>query len=336
MSERFTELLSGVAESAASAVRAPGAAAARERGRRRRNRRRLAACVLSLALFGGVGSIAAVSSSRGSDIPVANGRASASPGVSGSPSTDVSPDKRSTTAHATTPSPPVSTSGVTPTSVSVPGPGGYVAGAWLSAAQLPFAQAGVTTWQAAAGVGTRLGGGVYEATAAQYKTYIGVCSEVGSGSGLADALGGGLTGTQYETFQSSNSDKILPDGTVPAASSELNLFYGNTADARAALAALPAGYANCKAEIAGTDPTTGETVTGQIQQTLATSSAQCWSILGGGTIEHACYVGSGGVIAAVTVTVHMVPSLSTVNFSSIDSTAVTELQQALRAYTQGS
>jgi hypothetical protein len=333
MSERFGERLSAAVDSAATSARAPGAAAARERGRRRRIRQRLAASTVSLVLLGGAGSIAAVSLSHGRGTPADNGNVGTSPGVSGSPSAAVSP----TATHAVTSAPvPGSTSGGPRNSTSAVSPGTFAAGAWLSAAEMPFAQAGVTAWDAQAGVGTRLSGGVYELTAPQFKTTIGTCSAVRPGSGVADALGGGLAGAQYEIFQGSNSDKILPDGSIPYVSWEQDLFYADTADARAALAALPRGYADCKNEITGTDPATGGTVVGQIQQTLAGSSAQCWSILGEGTIQHACYVRSGAVIAAVNVTMHQVSSLSTVNFASIDNTEVPELQQELRAYASGS
>jgi hypothetical protein len=337
MPKRFSDLLSGVVDSAATSARAPGAAAARERGRRRRIRQRFAASAISLVLLGGAGSIAAVSLTHGRTIPADNGSVSRSPGVSGSPSADVSPHTSPAASHAVS-SAPVrgSSSGGPRNSTGAVSPGTFVAAAWLSAPEMPFAQAGVTTWDAQAGVGTRLSGGVYEQTATQFKATIGTCSAVRPGSGVADALGGGLAGAQYEIFQGSNSDKVLPDGSIPYVSWEQDLFYADTADARVALAALPRGYADCKNEITGTDPATGGTVVGQIQQTLAGSSAQCWSILGGGTIQHACYVRSGAVIAAVDVTVHQVSSLSTVNFSSIDSTEVPELQQSLRAYANGS
>jgi hypothetical protein len=246
------------------------------------------------------------------------------------------PDANPSPAHAATSAPvPDSSSGGSQKSIGVVSPGAYVAGAWLSAAQMPFAQAGVITWDAQAGVGTRLSGGVYEQTATQFKTTIGSCTAVRSGSGVADALGAALAGAQYEIFQGSNSDKILPNGTIPYVAWEQNLFYDNAAGARAALAALTWGYADCKNEITGTDPTTGGTVTGRIQETLAARSAQCWSILGAGTIQHACYARSGAMIAAVEVTVHQVSSLFTVNFSSIDSTEVSELQQVLRSYVVG-
>jgi hypothetical protein len=322
MSERFGDLLSGVVDSAATAARKPGAAAARERGRQRRNRR-LGAVALSLALLGGAGSMAGVSLSGA---PAANSTPATSRGGSGGPSVGVSSKA----------SPGVTVSAGSHSSGGAVSPGTYVGGAWLSATQMPFAQAGVTVWQAQAGVGTGLGGGVYEQTATEFKTTIGNCTAVRSGSGVADALGGGLAGAQYEIFQGSNSDKILPDGSIPSAAWEQNLFYASAADARAALAALPGGYADCKSEISGTDPTTGAAVAGQIQQTVATSSAQCWSILGGGAIQHDCYVQSGAVIAAVDVTVHQVSSLSTVSFSSIDSAEVSQLRQALLAYANGS
>jgi hypothetical protein len=71
------------------------------------------------------------------------------------------PDASPSPAHAATSAPvPDSSSGGSQKSMGAVSPGAYVAGAWLSAAQMPFARAGVITWDAQAGVGTRRTNGV--------------------------------------------------------------------------------------------------------------------------------------------------------------------------------
>lgn len=355
MSERLNDSLSKAADFAACAAREPGAAAARKRGRKRRNHQRLAASALSLALLGGVGGIAAVSVGHGGGAPVANSTASASPTVSVEPSISASPSTSlsstptpSATGTRTAPTVPASGpagtttqggsgNGTSQSSPTVTDPDTYVAGAWLAAGQLPLAQPGVTTWDPdQSGVGTKLGGNVYEQTAAFYKssTGIGSCTMTRTGSGVANALGEGLNGVQYEGFQGSNYNKALPNKTIPYVAGEESLFYGSADKARTAFAALPEGYANCKGEISGVDPTTGETVTAQIRQTLDTATAQCWSILVGGAIDHDCYVRSGTLVEMTYLEINEVTSFSAYDFGSIDDTDVSQLQQALEAYAQ--
>jgi hypothetical protein len=195
-------------------------------------------------------------------------------------------------------------SGTTPP-VTVPGPGRYVAGAWLSPAQLPFARAGYTTWDHESGIGTLLGGSAYEQTAQQY-TVTSSCSSIGSasalGDGLGQGLGQGLAGAQVQVFQSSNSGKIWPDGTIPAHASQY---------------ALSADYASCETQVTRPDPATGATLAGSVQQTVNDGSAQCWTLVAAqpgstaaiGTADHTCFVRSGAMIGTVTVSVNQVGSL---------------------------
>jgi hypothetical protein len=225
----------------------------------------------------------------------------------------------------------------------VPGPGRYVAGAWLSPAQLPFARTGYTTWDHASGIGTLLGGSAYEQTAQQY-TVNSSCSSIGSASALGDGLGQGLAGAQVQVFQSSNSGKIWPDGTIPAHASQYALFYPNVTAATAAMNALSADYASCETQVTRPDPATGATLAGSVQQTVNDGSAQCWTLVAAqpgstaanGTADHTCFVRSGAMIGTVTVSVNQAGSLSTVSFTSSDSTVVPELEQDLAAYYSGS
>jgi hypothetical protein len=221
----------------------------------------------------------------------------------------------------------------------VPAPGTYVPAAWLTPGHMPLAQPGVTVWDPAGGVGMKLGGDVYAASLPQVMA----CNNLGTGAALAAGLGHDLAGTQYDTYQASNSDKILPNGAIPAYAAQYALFYANSAQASAAMKNLSADYASCAREVTGIDPTTGGRLVGSDDSTLNQVSAQCWSLLaagvsggaGNGTIDHTCFVQSGSVIGAATVSVNEVGTLSTMNFGAVDPTTVSGLRQSLGAYTSG-
>jgi hypothetical protein len=208
---------------------------------------------------------------------------------------------------------------------------------------LPFTRAGYTTWDHAGGVGTVVGGSVYEQTVQKY-TANNSCSSIATASALGNGLSEALTGAQVQVFQSSNFGKVWPDGTIPAHASQYALFYPNATAATAAMNALSADYAACKAQVTGSDPATGTTLAGSVQQTVNDGSAQCWTLLAAqpgstvanGTIDHTCFVRSGAMIGTVTVSINQVSSLSTVSFTSSDSTVVPELEQDLAAYYSGS
>ena len=108
--------------------------------------------------------------------------------------------------------------------------------------------------------------------------------------------------------------------------------------------ALSADYAACKTQVTGSDPATGETLAGSVEQTVGGDSAQCWTLLAAqpgstpanGTADHTCFVQSGAISSTVTVSINQVSSLSTVSFAASDSTVVPELGQDLAAYHNGS
>jgi hypothetical protein len=350
VSKDFDTTLSDAIDLAAGAAQTPGASAARIRGRKRTVRKRIAVTTTSFALVAVCATVGfkASSSSYDNGTPKTPSSASISPSAPAPVSATTSPSATPSTHPSATSSPSASSpsagpTGTTPTGttppVTVPDPGRYVAGAWLSPAQLPFARAGYTTWDHESGTGTLLGGSAYGQTAQQY-TASSSCSSIAPGSALADGLGQGLTGAQVQVFQSSNSGKIWPNGTIPAYASQYALFYPNAAAATAAMNALSADYASCKTQVTGPDPATGATLAGSVQQTVNNGSAQCWTLLAAqpgsttanGTADHTCFVRSGAMIAAVTVSVNQAGSLSTVSFTASDSTVVPELEQDLAAY----
>jgi hypothetical protein len=253
MSERFDDLLSGVVDSAGRAAREPGADAARKRGRQRRNRQRVAASTLSVALLGVAGGVAAVNvhGSNGvptapvtgthSVVPVTSGPYSASPSATSS-SAPTSTPTATTGSGSSTATARVSSSAASHASSSVSvDPDQYVAGAWLSAGQMPLYAANVTMWQSTTAAGTRVGGEVYADPAKQASTW---CTDFGRG-GLA-SLQPGLLGGQIEMFDASNSDQILANGVIPATTFQSALFYPNAADAVAAMDGLASSFARVR------------------------------------------------------------------------------------------
>lgn len=222
----------------------------------------------------------------------------------------------------------------TPSSQSTVDPNTYVAAAWLNAQQIPLAQAGVTDWVLQSSVtGTHIGGEVLATTPAQSATW---CTDLGIG-GLG-SLTPGLVGGQLEMFDGSNSDKILPNGAIPAYAHQATLFYGDTAEASAAWNGLAASFGACAKQITGVDPTTGQYIVGSARQTLSQPNAECWSVLAdnkagtSGSIDHDCFVRSGSLIEELNVEEHQVSSFATQSFTSIDATLVPQLQAALADY----
>ena len=221
----------------------------------------------------------------------------------------------------------------------VPAPGKYVPAAWLTAGQMPLAQPGVTTWVPTGGAGTKLGGDVYEASLPQVMA----CDSLGIGGALAAGLGKNLAGTQYDTYDGSNSDKILPSGAIPAYADQYALFYANSTQASAAMKGLAADYASCAHEVTGIDPTTGGQLVGSDASTVNQGSVQCWSLLsapvsgpaGNATVDHLCFVQSGSVIGIAGVSANEVSTLSTICFGPVDSATISSLHHALSAYNAG-
>ena len=346
MSKDFDTTLSDAIDLAAGAAQTAGAPAARIRGRKRAVRKRIAVTTTSFVLVVVCATVACKASlSNNSGTPTAPPSASTSPSVSVSATTSAS---AAPSMHpSTTPRAPAGPTATTPSGTApqamVPNPGRYVTGAWLSPAQLPFTRAGYTIWDHSGGIGTLLGGSAYGQTVQQYKVN-NSCSSIATASALGDGLSEALTGAQVQVFQSSNFGKIWPDGTIPAYASQYALFYPNATAATAAMNALSADYAACKTQVTGPDPTTGRALAGSVQQTVNGGSAQCWTLLAAqpnstvanGTVDHTCFVRSGARIGTVTVSINQVSSLSTVSFTSSDSTVVSELEQDLAAYYSGS
>jgi hypothetical protein len=344
MPERFDDLLSGAAESAARAAREAGADAARRRGRQRRNRRRLAASTMSVALLATVGGVAAVAVDReragGAAVGVASASAASST-LSAKPSASVSATAGSASAAASatasgsaaasSASPSAATS--SPSSAAVD-PNRYVAGAWLSRSQMPLALAGYTDWQFETNtVGTRIGGEVFATGPDQSATW---CMTVGLGE--LSGLGDGLEGGQVEMFAASQDGQTRADGTVPGYAHQAVFFYRDAAHAADALHGLAADFAACKSQVTGIDATTGHKLVGSTERTAQQGDAECWSVLALGTdpdsdiLDHDCFVRSGSIIEQVNVEIRRVPALSTVNFTSPDAVVIGELQQELRQY----
>jgi hypothetical protein len=339
MSERFDDLLSGAVDSASSAAHEPGADAARKRGRQRRNRQRLAASTLSLALLGVVGGVAAVTIHGSNAVPAASvsATASASPTGSASPLPAVTPWP---TASGGPSSPSADPSTTTTTAAASPSvtasPGAYVASAWLAPQQMPFSQAGVTQWAYNSfNYGSHLGGHVYE-LGTDGGWVIG-CSEDMGGHNLT-SLAAGLVGAQYQAFTGASSDKILPNGAIPAYTDQAAYFYHDAAQAEAAMNGLTGDFARCKASLTGVDATTGSSLVGETQQTTGTQDAQCWTVLArnakstGGETIHDCFVRSGNVVEEVHVVIHEVATFDDENFPAFDTTLIPELQHDLVAY----
>lgn len=296
-----------------------------------------AAAVLSAGILGATAACAGTTAGAavtGAELAPAAGHAAVAAGSSAA-SSAATGSHTNVPAYTTRTAPAVAA----PAATHTPAPGTYISAAWLASGQMPLAQPGAITWDAAAGVGDKLGGDVYAASLPQ----IMACDSLGLGGALASGLGQSLTGTQYDTYQASNSDKIMPNGAIPAYAEQYALFYSNSAQASAAMNGLAADYASCAHEITGTDPSTGAQLVGSDAATVEQSSAQCWSVLSAGasgagtaTVDHTCFVRSGSVIAAVTVSVNQVGTLSTVDFGAVDQTTVSELRQSLNAYNSGS
>ncbi|MBR7838800.1 hypothetical protein KDL01_36370 [Actinospica durhamensis] len=219
-----------------------------------------------------------------------------------------------------------------------PKPGTYVAGAWLAVEQMPLYRAGVTAWAYNTfNYGTRLGGHVYLSPAGHLTDW---CDEEMSYSGDLTGLEKGLAGSQYQAFTGPNSDKVLPNGTIPYLTAQSAYFYGGAAEAQAAMDGLAADFAGCAARGTGTDPTTGSSLVATTERTVAQSGAECWSLLfsgrsstrNGGTLDHDCFVRSGDVIEEVHLHDNEDGSFTTQSFAAVDSTLISELRQDLRAY----
>jgi hypothetical protein len=344
VSKDFDTTLSDAIDLAAAAAQTTGAAAARIRGRKRAVRKRIAVTTTSFVLAAVCATVAfKASSANDSGTPTAPSSASPSASVSATTSASAAPSAHPSTTPSAQTGPTATTPSGTAPQATAPNPGRYVAGAWLSPAQLPFARAGYTTWYHTGGIGTLLGGSAYGQTVQQYKANES-CSGIAGGSALGDGLSEALTGVQVQVFQSTDTGKVWPDGTIPAYASQYALFYPNATAATAAMNALSADYAACKTQVTGPDPTTGETLAGSVQQTVNGGPAQCWTLLAAqpdstvanGTEDHTCFVRSGAMIGTVTVSINQVGSLSAVSFTLSDSTVVPELEQDLAAYYSGS
>lgn len=333
MSENFDDLLSEVVDTAAEAAREPGAAAARKRGHQRRTHRRVAASTLSLALLGIVGGVAASSlpghSANGTPTVHVTATTSPDPGASTSPSPSTSP-RTSTSASAS------ATGGGSP-AVTAADPNTYVAAAWLSAQQMPLYQTGVTQWAYnTSNYGTHLGGHVY-ALGATGGWVVG-CSDDMNGGNLA-SLTTGLVNAQYQGFTGPNSDKILPNGSIPASTDQAAFFYSDSTQAAAAMNGLATDFARCKTSLTGVNASTGAHYTGATKQTLDVQDAQCWTVIArndssgsGGETIHDCFVRSGNVVEEVHTEINEIATFNAEDFPSIDAALIPELQHDLQLY----
>lgn len=348
MPDSFDSLLTGAVDTATQAARAPGATAARARGRQRRSRRRITAAALAVVLLSGAGAAAAVSVNGGHHgvpsavtTPTASSFASPTTSPSAGPTPDTS---ASTTANAGatsgSPSAPSSAS-TTPSGaqspVTVPSPGTFVAGGWLSTNQLPFGTGYQGGWRLLTdSSGTLLPESVYEQSSSLL-----YCGEDMTGQSLS-TMSHDLSGAQYREFDGQNL--WVTSQVIGAYASQQTLFYPSSAAAQSAWATLNSDYEACPQQMTGYDPTSGIQLTGSAQQTVNESDAQCWSTLDVSTAQmkdppgdfmHVCLVRSGSLISAATVLLHQSPSLSPVDFGPLDTAAIAALRQALSAYDTG-
>jgi hypothetical protein len=328
MSENFDGALARIAGSAAEAAGQPGAAAARKRGRQRTVRRRAAASALSLALIGGGAGIAAASIHPGGPKPMV--------AASGTPSTSSSPAPTSTPSTApTTPAP----GGTTSTATGIaPNPGQYVAGAWLSAGQEPFGT--TVNWQASTDLeGSRIGAEVFEITDPASPAYQ---SDVAC---QAADFPGTQAAAQYQMFDGPGNENTVRGnsslgGSTIAANAYQNIFfYPNATSADTGWGALLSDFSQCAQHETGTDPTTGEHITGETRRTTSQSDAECWSNLmlvtadpGASSIEHGCFIRHGDLIEVVGVSVNADSSFSTVDFGAGDAGTLQAMRQTLSVY----
>lgn len=204
---------------------------------------------------------------------------------------------------------------------------------------MPLYQAGSTTWAYDSyNYGTHLGGHVYLSPTTHITDW---CSDVLTISGNLSSLENGLTGSQYQAFTGPDTNKILPNGTIPAYSLQAAYFYPDAAAATAAFNGLAGDFATCATKATGVDPSTGTNLTGTTQQTLSQNDARCWSLLAAGkgtksanagTLDHDCFVHSGTVIEEVHLEDNEDGSFTTQSFTAADAGLVPLLQQDLRAY----
>jgi hypothetical protein len=341
MPENFGDQLAGYVDAASGATGAPpGAEAARKRGRQRRTRRRAAASALALALICGAGSAAALTLGNGPGHMPATGPSAvpsasvpAVPSVPPAAATTVAPTLSTPSHLSPSVDPDPATSGPVgeQTATTAPSPEVLVPVAWLGASQMPFADDG--DYQLTEATGSQLGDSV-----ALDRPPIEMCDEDINGTALS-ALGDGTSGQQLREFFSQGN--VLPEGQAIAAyPAQQLLFYPNAATARSAWDALPADFASCKQQMTGVDPSSGISLIGSVQQTVAEPDAECWSTLTTGTggsstsngdLTHSCFVRSGSLIAAVDVDVHDDGSFSLVDFGPTDASTISALRQALTA-----
>ena len=312
MFEQLDEILADVAGAAAGRAAAPGAGAARKRGRQRRMRRQLTATTaLSLALLGGLGLVGAVGAMafRGGD----SSSSGASAGISG-----------------------VGT-------LPAPAPNRYVAGAWLSQSQLPYA--GTIAWKVNPQVlGTDLHGAVqlvlpgdsfFDSIVDGFGTYCSI-------PGLAD----GASANQLESFYGPITGSALPSiPGIPADVDQSAAFYRSRSAAASAWDTIGSGFAAC-AEFA-TGRVSGESETypsvGTASRIVNEPDVQCWtnlaavSNIGTGSavtdfLDEVCFVRRGTVIGIVDLGFEGPSTLAGVDFRPVDERTVSDLQQALNAY----
>lgn len=227
---------------------------------------------------------------------------------------------------------------------SVPDPSRYVAGAWLDESRLPYA--GTIAWQVNPQVlGAKLGGAVqlvlpddtvfFGSTVGNFDTY---CS--------IPALVDGAVADQVASFDGAISGSSLPSTPgIPASVTQNTVFYRNQSDASAAWGGVGSGFEACaRFETGGVS---GETKTypsiGRAQRILNKPDVQCWTNLtavtglgsGGGTqdlLDDVCFVRHGTLIGNVALRFDGPPALSGVDFSTVNATTVSDLEQALSAY----
>jgi len=316
MSERFEDFVSGLSQ-AASATAAPGADAARRRARQRRTRQRLTASALSLVILGGAGGIAAagLGHTGGSSVPPAHSSSAPVPtvSVSGSP--------------APLPSASEST-GATPNPGLSPAVGTYHPGDWYDATDAPLSSSTIAWVPVSDLLGSRIGGNVFQI--ARSDSGLTELSFFGDGCSVG-SLTSGASAAQYEYYTGYDDNSFLNNADVAIAASVTHkvYFYADAGSAAAAWNGIASGFAACAKAETGTNPTTGNDITGHATKTTSASDVQCWSNVttptskpaGGGTSDHVCLVRRGEQIAAVDVSVNFSKSayLSTVDYGAFDT-----------------
>jgi hypothetical protein len=224
---------------------------------------------------------------------------------------------------------------------SAPDPSQYVAGAWLSESQLPYA--GVITWQVDPQVlGTKFNGAVqlvlpdstyFTSSVAEFGTY---CS--------IPALTDEAVADQQESFDGSITGSSLPSTQgIPARVRQSTVFYRDQVGAAAAWGSIGSGFAACARFETGSvsGESTNDPSVGTASRILNEPDVQCWTNLAAVSnlspgvtdfLDDVCFVRHGTLISSVDLGFEGPAALSGVDFGPRNATVVSGLEQALNSY----